>query len=83
MELWVPRPLSVRLGQSSCGLLTRPQEDLPGMPEWCTVGGNSYVSHGCHRLCVCVCVSLRDKRKSLMLSLEQMSVPKFTNTVSV
>ena len=36
MELRVPRPLSVRLGQSSCGLLALPQEDFPGMPEWCT-----------------------------------------------
>ena len=29
MELWVPQPLSVRPGQSSCGLLAVPQEDLP------------------------------------------------------
>ena len=29
MKLKVRRPLSVRLGQSSCGLLALPQEDLP------------------------------------------------------
>ena len=29
VELWVPQPLFVRPGQSSCGLLVLPQEDLP------------------------------------------------------
>jgi len=29
VELYVLRPLSVRAGQSSCGLLALPQEDLP------------------------------------------------------
>ena len=29
VELLVPRPLSMRPGQSSCGLLALPQEDLP------------------------------------------------------
>ena len=35
MELWVPRPLSVRPGQSSCGLLALPQEHKAQAPEWC------------------------------------------------
>ena len=29
VELWIPRPLCVRPGQSSCGLLALSQEDLP------------------------------------------------------
>ena len=39
MELWVPLPLSVRPGQSSCGLLALPQENClykAQVPEWCT-----------------------------------------------
>jgi len=38
VELWVPRPLSVRPGQSFCRLLALPQEDLPhktSVSEWC------------------------------------------------
>ena len=57
----------MRPGQSSCRLLALPQEDL-GSSAWVvhrhpsagSLGGRSYVPHGCHRFCfsfyMCVCV---------------------------
>jgi len=51
-SLWVPHPLSVRPGQSSCGLLALPQEDLlhkVRVSEWCQAV--HWLCIGCRKLC--------------------------------
>ena len=62
MELWVPRPLSVRLGQSYCGLLALPEEDkaewytgIPVLVHWVAIAMFCIAAIG-FALCVCLSV---------------------------